>query len=159
MAEQSVVPIEQILPLRLPIVSLTGRPIFPGIFTPIMAGNPADVKAVEESAAADGFIGFALAARNDADTPVINDLYQVGTVAKIVKKINLPDGGDVYSFSNGGRWDGDGGGIHIGWADTRATFNMTGGGVVAGINGGLSIDSKDANKGLIYGNTPNEPVP
>jgi ATP-dependent Lon protease len=54
------------LPLRLPIAALTGRPIFPGIFTPIMAGNPADVKAVEESVAADGFIGFVLAERDDA---------------------------------------------------------------------------------------------
>jgi hypothetical protein len=49
------------------------------------------------------------------------------------------DGGDVYSFSNGGKWDGDGGGIHIGWTDTRATFNMTGCGVVAGINGGPPV--------------------
>jgi hypothetical protein len=34
--------------LRLPIAAFTGHPIFPGVFTPIMAGNPADVKAVEE---------------------------------------------------------------------------------------------------------------
>jgi ATP-dependent Lon protease len=30
---------------------------------------------------------------NETDTPAIGDLYKVGTAAKVVKKINLPDGG------------------------------------------------------------------
>ncbi|MDR0382986.1 MAG: endopeptidase La [Spirochaetaceae bacterium] len=92
MAEQSVVPIEQTLPPKLPIVALTGRPIFPGIFTPIMVGNPTDVRIVDETASGDGYIGLTLI-EHEAESPDINDLYRVGTVAKIVKKINLPDGG------------------------------------------------------------------
>jgi ATP-dependent Lon protease len=92
MAEQSVVPIEQILPPKLPIVALTGRPIFPGIFTPIMIGNPVDVRVVDDTASRDGHIGLVLI-EHDAESPDIGDLYKVGTVAKIVKKINLPDGG------------------------------------------------------------------
>jgi ATP-dependent Lon protease len=92
MSEQSVVPIEQILPNKLALVALMGRPIFPGIFTPIMIGNPQDVKVVETAVAADGLIGLVML-QNEADIPTISDLYKVGTVAKIVKKINLPDGG------------------------------------------------------------------
>ncbi|MDR2096903.1 MAG: endopeptidase La [Spirochaetaceae bacterium] len=92
MAEQSVVPIEQMLPPKLPIVALSGRPIFPGIFTPIMVGNPADVKIVDETVSGDGHIGLVLI-QHEAETPDIHDLYMVGTAAKIVKKINLPDGG------------------------------------------------------------------
>jgi ATP-dependent Lon protease len=69
-----------------------GRPIFPGIFTPIMIGNPPDVKLVEEAAAGDGFIGFSLV-KNEGDATSIDDLYPIGTAAKIIKKINLPDGG------------------------------------------------------------------
>jgi ATP-dependent Lon protease len=69
-----------------------GRPIFPGIFTPIMIGNPADVKVIDEAAAGDGLIGLVML-QNDTETPTIMDLYKVGTAAKIVKKINLPDGG------------------------------------------------------------------
>jgi ATP-dependent Lon protease len=92
MSEQSIVPLEQMLPNKLPLVPLTGRPIFPGVFTPILIGNPPDVKVVEAAAAGDGFIGFAMV-NNEADTPEIGDLCQVGTVAKIFKKINLPDGG------------------------------------------------------------------
>ncbi|MDR0412143.1 MAG: endopeptidase La, partial [Treponema sp.] len=92
MSEQSIVPIEQMLPNKLPLVSLVGRPIFPGIFTPIMILNPFDVRLVEAVTAGDGLIGLVLLL-NDIETPSISDLYKVGTVAKIVKKINMPDGG------------------------------------------------------------------
>ena len=92
MPEQSVVPIDQLLPNKLQLVALMGRPIFPGIFTPIMIGNPPDVKVVDDAVAGDGFIGLVMLA-NETESPAINDLYRVGTLAKIVKKINLPDGG------------------------------------------------------------------
>ncbi|MDR2111019.1 MAG: endopeptidase La [Spirochaetaceae bacterium] len=92
MPEQSVVPIDQILPNKLPLVALMGRPIFPGIFTPIMIGNPADVKVIDDAVAGDGLIGLVML-MNETETPIIGDLYKVGTAAKIVKKINLPDGG------------------------------------------------------------------
>lgn len=92
MSEQSIIPIDQILPNKLHLVALMGRPIFPGIFTPIMIGNPADVKVVDEAVAADGLIGLVML-MNETENPGIDDLYKVGTAAKIVKKINLPDGG------------------------------------------------------------------
>jgi ATP-dependent Lon protease len=80
------------LPPKLPLVALMGRPIFPGIFTPIMIGNPPDVKVIDDAVAGDGLIGLVML-MNETDTPAIGDLYKVGTAAKIVKKINLPDGG------------------------------------------------------------------
>jgi len=87
-----IIPIDQLLPPKLYLVALMGRPIFPGIFTPIMIGNPTDVKVIEDANAGDGLIGLIMM-QHDTDTPSITDLYTVGTVAKIVKKINLPDGG------------------------------------------------------------------
>jgi ATP-dependent Lon protease len=92
MSDQSVVPIDQILPNKLPLVALMGRPIFPGIFTPIMIGNPADVKVIDDAVASDALVGLVML-HNETETPSVDDLHQVGTVAKIVKKINLPDGG------------------------------------------------------------------
>jgi ATP-dependent Lon protease len=87
-----IIPIDQLLPPKLYLVALMGRPIFPGIFTPIMIGNPTDVKVIEDANAGDALIGLVMM-QHDTDTPSITDLYTVGTVAKIVKKINLPDGG------------------------------------------------------------------
>ncbi|MDR2535716.1 MAG: endopeptidase La [Treponema sp.] len=92
MSEQSVVPIDQLLPNKLSLLPLMGRPIFPGLFTPIMIGNPADVRVIDDAVAGDGLIGLVMLA-NDADNPTITDLYRIGTAAKIIKKINLPDGG------------------------------------------------------------------
>jgi ATP-dependent Lon protease len=69
-----------------------GRPIFPGIFTPVMINNPDDVKVVEEAYSADGFIGISML-NADTEPTTVADLCQVGTVARIIKKINLPDGG------------------------------------------------------------------
>ena len=87
-----IIPIEQVLPNKLPLIALMGRPIFPGIFTPIMIGNPADVRVIEDAVVTDGMIGFVLL-QNDNDPPSITDLYKIGTAARIAKKINLPDGG------------------------------------------------------------------
>jgi ATP-dependent Lon protease len=69
-----------------------GRPIFPGIFTPIMIGNPSDVKVIDEAVSGDALIGLIML-QNETENPSISDLYKVGTAAKIVRKINLPDGG------------------------------------------------------------------
>jgi ATP-dependent Lon protease len=96
MPETEIIPIEQILPNKLPVIPLLGRPIFPGIFTPIMVGNPADVRVVEEALSADGMIGLVMI-KNEFEKPKSDDLHEVGTVAKIVKRINLPDGGsNIY---------------------------------------------------------------
>ena len=92
MVEQTIVPIEQLLPNKLFLIPLMGRPIFPGIFTPVMINNPDDVKVVEEAYSGDGFIGISMLNAESEQTTVA-DLCQVGTVARIIKKINLPDGG------------------------------------------------------------------
>jgi ATP-dependent Lon protease len=57
-----------------------------------MIGNPNDVKIIDDAVAGDSLIGLVML-KNETDTPAIDDLYKVGTAAKIVKKINLPDGG------------------------------------------------------------------
>ncbi|MFI3257590.1 MAG: endopeptidase La [Spirochaetales bacterium] len=92
MAEKTIVPVEQPLSNKLRILPLAGRPIFPGIFTPLMINAPDDVKVVEDAYAEDGLIGIIML-KNDTDDPTFNDLHRVGTVARIIKKINLPDGG------------------------------------------------------------------
>lgn len=90
--ENSIIATDQILPNKLTIIPLSGRPIFPGIFTPLMISSADDVKVVEEAYEKEGFIGIVML-KNDSEVPSIDDLYRVGTVARIIKKVNLPDGG------------------------------------------------------------------
>ena len=92
MPETEIIPIEQVLPNKLPIISLIGKPIFPGIFTPIMIANPPDLQVVDQVLGGDAMVGLVLV-KDDSEAPSSTNLYSIGTVAKIVKRINLPDGG------------------------------------------------------------------
>ena len=92
--EPENLPAEQQFPNKLFLIPIAGRPIFPGVFTPLMISNSnvEDAKVVEEAYEGDGFIGIVML-KEEVEKPSVNDLYKVGTVARIIKKINLPDGG------------------------------------------------------------------
>lgn len=87
-----IIPADQVLPHKLSIIPIQGRPIFPGIFTPLMISNQDDIKAVEQACNGDSHIGIVML-KNDNGVTTYKDLYTIGTAAKIIKKINLPDGG------------------------------------------------------------------
>lgn len=91
MPDNEIVPIDMLLPNKIPIIPLNGKPIFPGIFTPLMLGSQDDIQTVDEAIQTNGMVGLVLV-RDDTDKPKASDLHEVGTVAKIVKRINLPDG-------------------------------------------------------------------
>ena len=90
--ESSIIPTEQMLPGKLMLIPLQGRPIFPGIFSPLMINSEEDIKAVEKAYESDGFIGIVML-KTDAEHPQVSDLYKVGTVVRIIRKVVLPDGG------------------------------------------------------------------
>jgi len=93
MSEQGILPIDQILPNRLFVIPLTGNPIFPGIFTPLLIESADDIAVVEKSIELDNMIGLLLTKDESENEFDPANLHTVGTTAKIVKKINLPDGG------------------------------------------------------------------
>ena len=85
-------PAESQLPPTLNILPVSARPIFPGVFTPLMITGRNDVKVVEASCEGDGFLGIVMV-KNGKEPPLPCDLHETGTVARILRKINLPDGG------------------------------------------------------------------
>ncbi len=93
MSDHTIVPADQILPPRLFIIPLRGKPIFPGILTPMMLPSAQEADTVEKAIAGDSFIGLVLAKSEDMENPGGSDLFETGTAAKIVRRINLPDGG------------------------------------------------------------------
>jgi len=94
MSEQELMPIEQLLPNNLFILPVTGNPVFPGLFTPLMITDTPDVEIVNQAIKHGGFLGLLLVKdEGESDEYTAENLYSVGTVAKIVKKIKLPDGG------------------------------------------------------------------
>lgn len=90
--EKAIVPVEELLPKKINLIPLSGRPIYPGIFTPLIINDQDDIRSVEEAYGSSGFIGLSLL-KNETEEPGASDVYDVGSVARIIKKINLPDGG------------------------------------------------------------------
>jgi ATP-dependent Lon protease len=90
MSKFEIAPLELALPQKLRIIALNGKPIFPGIFTPIMLTSEEDRESVEQAYEGDGHIGLALTRSEEQDNPGFEDLFQVGTAAKIVKRSICP---------------------------------------------------------------------
>ena len=97
MSDHQIVPADQILPARLFVLPLHGKPIFPGLLTPMMLPSASDADAVEKAMSADSFLGLVMTKSADVENPSAEDLHAVGTAAKIIRRINLPDGGvNIY---------------------------------------------------------------
>ena len=88
--------LEDKLPSKLIIIPVMGKPLFPGLYAPFpIPPMQADAvnKAIEEN---NGFLGLNLYisdTHKDIDKTSIDEIYQVGVVVKVFKKLNLPDGG------------------------------------------------------------------
>ena len=101
MEHRQIIPADTVLPPKLTILPLPNTPVFPGVFTPMMIPEGNGVEVVRQALDGDGCIGLVLV-RDEADsestpeppeTATGAELHRVGTAAKIVRKINLPDGG------------------------------------------------------------------
>jgi ATP-dependent Lon protease len=88
-----LVSIDHILPSQLYIIPIRYRPIFPGIVTPLIISQGKFAEAIDKVIDSTRTIGLVLLKEDDIDNISVNDLFTYGTAAKILKKINLPDGG------------------------------------------------------------------
>ena len=79
-------------PEELPILPIRNTVLFPGVVIPITVGRQKSIRLVKNAYRGDRIIGV-IAQKNDkAEEPGFDDLYNVGTVARIVKMLVLPDG-------------------------------------------------------------------
>lgn len=79
------------LPSELPILPLRGNVFFPSVVIPITAGREKSIQLIKEAYRKKLTIGV-VAQKNDVDDPDYDDLYKVGTAARILKTLNMPDG-------------------------------------------------------------------
>ena len=76
----------------LPLVPLRDMVLFPSIITPVFVGRDKSIKALSEAMAADKKIFLTTQKDPDVLKPNINDVFQVGTEARITQLLRLPDG-------------------------------------------------------------------
>ncbi|MDF1568916.1 MAG: endopeptidase La [Spirochaetaceae bacterium] len=91
--ENQVIAASEALPNHIYVVPLQGKPIFPGIFTPIMITGAEDITVIDKAMETHKVVGLVLTTDPNTESPGPEELYKIGTAAKIVKRINLPDGG------------------------------------------------------------------
>ncbi len=82
----------EILPNDLPILPLRNMVLFPGVVIPITAGRDKSIKLIDEANASTKIIGVVAQKEETVENPTANDLHQVGTVARILKVLKMPDG-------------------------------------------------------------------
>ena len=87
-----IMPADQLFPGKLFLLPLTGKPIFPGLFTPLVIGDEKGVDLIEQTISGNRIFGLVLSKDSEVEEPEGDQLHRVGTAAKILKKINLPDG-------------------------------------------------------------------
>ncbi len=81
------------IPLELPILPLRNTVLFPGVVLPITVGRDKSIKAVSDAYKADKLIGVLAQKDSSVEDPTMHELVEVGTVARIIKIIKMPDGG------------------------------------------------------------------
>ncbi len=80
------------LPTNYPLLPIRDLVIFPYMVFPIFVGRPFSIKAVEEAIEAnDRYIFLALQKDKEIEEPNEEDIYQVGTVATILRMMRLED--------------------------------------------------------------------
>ncbi len=83
----------QPIPAELPILPLRNTVLFPGVVIPITVGRDKSIKAVTDAYKSDKLVGVVAQKDSNVEEPTVSDLEDIGTVAKIVKMIKMPDGG------------------------------------------------------------------
>ncbi len=80
------------LPSDLLILPLRNTVLFPGVVIPITAGRDKSIKLIDAANASNKIIGV-VAQKNEAEEdPTENDINKLGTVARILRVLKMPDG-------------------------------------------------------------------
>ncbi len=82
----------QDLPEELPILPLRNTVLFPGIVIPITAGREKSISLLNQVSKSEGLLGVVSQKNGDTEDPNTDDLYTIGTVAKVIRQFKLPNG-------------------------------------------------------------------
>ena len=101
-AEVSIIPVLQgdammkveddQIPDSLPILALRNAVLFPGSVFPITIGRDKSIRLIEDAEKNNSFIGAVPQNDLSVEDPGREDLFDYGTVAKVIKTLEMPDG-------------------------------------------------------------------
>lgn len=79
-------------PTELPVLALKNTVLFPGIVIPITVGRDKSIKAINEAYENGKIVAVLSQQDSEVEDPSAKDLFQIGTIARILKLLRMPDG-------------------------------------------------------------------
>jgi ATP-dependent Lon protease len=99
--------INEKLPDSLPILPLRNMVLFPGVVIPITAGRDKSIKLINDANAAGKIIGVVAQKDESDEDPTKNDIHTIGTVARILRVLKMPDGNTTVILQGKKRFEID----------------------------------------------------
>ncbi|MBX9850710.1 MAG: endopeptidase La [Cytophagaceae bacterium] len=82
----------QLVPDQLPILPVRNTVLFPGVVIPITVSRQKSIRLVKKAHKGEKIIGVVAQDNADKEDPGINDIFKIGTIARILRMLILPDG-------------------------------------------------------------------
>jgi ATP-dependent Lon protease len=82
----------EVLPDTIPILPLRNMVLFPGVVIPITAGRDKSIKLIDDANSVGKIIGVVAQIDEEVEEPNKNDIHKIGTVARILRVLKMPDG-------------------------------------------------------------------
>jgi ATP-dependent Lon protease len=82
----------QNIPDTLAILPVRNTVLFPGVVLPITVSRQKSIRLVKKAYKGERIIGVVAQENAEKEDPGINDIYKIGTIARILKMLILPDG-------------------------------------------------------------------
>ena len=95
------------LPESIPVLPLRNMVLFPGVVIPITVGRDKSIRLIRESYRNDKTIGVVAQKDSSIEDPEEKDLYRVGTVAHLIKILQMPDGNTTVIIQGKKRFEID----------------------------------------------------
>jgi len=92
------------IPDEISLLPLRNTVLFPGVVLPITVGRDKSIRAVNDAYKTDKLIGVIAQKDSNIEDPETKDLENVGTIAKIIKLIKMPDGGTTVIIQGKSRF-------------------------------------------------------
>ncbi len=86
---------KEAIPENLPILPLRNTVLFPGVVTPITANRDKSIELIRDAYKDKRLIGVVAQNKPDIEDPGYDDIYKVGTVAYLIKMLQMPDGSNT----------------------------------------------------------------
>jgi ATP-dependent Lon protease len=89
----------------LPILPLKNTVLFPGVLIPITVGRQKSLKLIRDAYEGNRIIGTIAQKDSNIEEPKFSDLYKVGTIAQILRILEMPDGGTSVIIQGKSRFE------------------------------------------------------